>query len=268
MNLIVDQTTDSRPDAEQIAALLAAVDTAAPGTVQYVEPGDPFFEQPAERVTKRASELRLPVDHMRAEIESGESYRHYFADIYRLDGSRVPIEERTDEWWDAIDYDSSVFPNDVYNSVVRLGTDYFAVGRGAWAVIAETRVDGEFAFEFERFATWQAHKLDAFREHDAAMTRNFLDDHPQIEATKPAWATGMLLDSDDEQTNVFYSADFGHISVTVIGHLEDTGAVTLAEPSYSFYGDLSDVSAYQIAKMIIAASASLEEARAAVEVTH
>jgi hypothetical protein len=264
MNTIVDHTTVVDPEA--MSKLLAEVDAIDSGHVVVVTPGEPFYETPVDLETRPADELRIPADTFRDELASDYRPSHYFADIYTTDGVPVPFEVRTEEWWDTVqaEYNDKHFPNSVPNSVVRLGKNYIAVGRGQWVTTGETTTDdGREAFTFTTASKVRSDE----RAAEEAELRNFLGTHPKVET--PAWAKTVELNPEVDGTfELVCSARFGDIEVLALGlYTPETDEFTLDTPNFRLVGH-EGVGLDELTKIITATQAELARVRAAVnEVT-
>lgn len=150
---------------------------------------DPFYEEPTPVRVRPASDF-ADVAEIAAKVGKPNAY-FYAADVFDLTGRKVPISERPAEWWAE---QRKVTPTSVIfyetNAVHRLGHDYLMVGRGRWYVIAETRVDGQRAFE--------TISDDEQTRRDLAELELLM---PAVHAAKPEWADEPTIRSIDNDTD-------------------------------------------------------------------
>lgn len=175
-------------DKAVIDDLLAHV--AAVPTDHYwtLDEGDLLYNAPTDVLVVRASGTRNPES-----IEVGSE--HVFADFYDLNGHRLTLSERPDDWFSQ---QSEIRkPGTMWgtpNAVHRLGNDYLMIGRGQWYVTGETTIDGERAFEFGSGREYFAR----LREQQLQEKREFLEANPIIEASMPWWSKDLNIEQSDE----------------------------------------------------------------------
>lgn len=176
------------------------IDLAAVPEGHYwtLDDGDPLHIPPTDMMVVLASTVRDPDN-----TDTGDPC--VFADIYDLNGRRIPLSERPEGW---IDQQAEIRkPGREWgteNAVHRLGDDYIVIGRGQWYVTGETTIDGERAFEVGTAAEFLARD----REQSRQESRAFLDQNPIIEASQPWWADNIDVENRKELGEVLVNYSY------------------------------------------------------------
>ena len=230
----------------EIVRLLAELDAQPEGTYLILEPSDPLYREPEERRRFVDSDLRNP-DKLHENLRQNAGFSpQVLGDYYNLDGTRVPITDRPETFWDeqcALTTNKGALDAALggTNAVARLGESYIFVSRGGYVPVSEfiDEATGESGIEFQELSAYTDDYYAAM-DHEK---NEFVEDHPEIEEHRPVWAESVEIGRNvDGVREVMYDRTFEAGGHTVVGTFDAEGKFTLGPDTfyvYDYRGDLA-----------------------------